>query len=528
MPQGWPEKPDRFPLLASEKHFFLMNTEGRLQHCLYNRAANQVEGCREMFPADLFGQKLHGFDAVVDSQGAVHLLGYEQGGGLFYLPLSLDDPQSPLLLYRDQHKKIEHLSACRDQKNSLHLFFLARDEKYKVWWLFYLYSEQQNGKQKWAEPLVIDFGYGPWEQYGLIGSDSLNRIFFIYRLCIDGEYTLVFRLQEKGTKRPGKTVFLPKEGGGSCFPSFLLDPDDTLHLSWLSRQEKTTFLNYACRTPAGEWENSFNLEIPLDSFFLAPLFYHRGKLLLTWKNDRVFFHLYLSPEKKERKEQVNNSWRWGKNQTITEEIQPLRLRPADNPGGNFPGRGSCIFAATGYLPQRTPQPHELLPYSFEEDNEVDEALQGLHILDILSSYTLTRAGNLQTKNAYLKQKLEERGKEFSRLYTANLVQRRGMKEELSAKIMELEKIEKLLQKTLAELQKSLQQQKEKITMLQAECNALQKENKKLKEANFTQTANLSQFQEKIVQLTQENESLQAPKTSFLHKLIHKISRQAQK
>ena len=58
----------------------------------------------------------------------------------------------------------------------------------------------------------------------------------------------------------------------------------------------------------------------------------------------------------------------------------------------------------------------------------------LHILDILSSYTLTRASNLQAANTHLKQKLEQQEKEFLKLYTAGLAQTESLGEKLAAKI----------------------------------------------------------------------------------------------
>ena len=78
MPQDWLKKLDNFPLLAAEIHYFQLDAEGHLQYFLYNQAEKRWE----MLCADLFQQKLHGFDAAVDSQGAVHLLGYEHTGGL--------------------------------------------------------------------------------------------------------------------------------------------------------------------------------------------------------------------------------------------------------------------------------------------------------------------------------------------------------------------------------------------------------------------------------------------------------------
>ena len=431
----------------------------------------------------------------------------------FYLDTPFDGQKSPLLLYRDQHKTIGHLSACRDQKNNLHLLYLTRSEQYKMWWLFYLCSEQQ----KWTGPLVIDFGYGPPEQYGLIGTDFQDRIFILYRLYCAEKYNLAFRLLEGSSHHLGETIFLQEKPGECFFPSFLVDPDNTLHLSWVSHTDKILFLNYACRAPTGKWGNFFNLEIPPGSFFLAPLIRYKDKLLLTWKKNQTLYHLYFTR---------GESWRWGKNQSATKEIQLLRLRPTNGSIENLPFQGYSLFTTAGSPPQKMPQPQDFVPRDLEAEEEENEISPELHILDILSSYTLTRAGNLQTANAYLKQKLEQQGKEFFKLYAAGLAQTESLTEKLAFKKLELEKIEKLLQQTLAELQERMQQQKEEITTLQAQCRALQKENEELKKNKLVQSANLAKFKEEIVRLIRENEALRAEKhkkTSFLCGLFHKTA-----
>lgn len=511
MPQDWPKKLDHIPLLAAEKHYFKLDEEGRLQYFLYNQAEERWE----MLSANLFQQKLHGFDAAVDQQDAVHLLGYEHEGGLFHLAPPLTDQGAPLLLYRDKHKTIDHLSTCRDQKNNLHVLYLTSNKQYAMWWLFYLRHE----RQKWTEPRIIDFGYGPPEQYGLIGTDFQNRIFILYRLYTAEKYNLAFRLLEGSSHRPGKTVFLQERKGECLFPSFLVDPDNTLHLSWTSRTDGSMFLNYACRAPTGKWGNFFNLEMPPGSFFLAPLFRYADKLLLTWRKDWTLSHLYSL--------QGNKNWRWGKNQTATKELQLLRLRTVDNPGENFPFRGNCLFTTTGSPPQKILQAQAFLPHVPAENEEEKEIPQELHILDILSSYTLTRASNLQAANTHLKQKLEQQEKEFLKLYTAGLAQTESLGEKLAAKNMELKDVEKLLQQTLAELQERMQQQRKEIATLQAQCGALQKENEKLKKNNLIKAANLARLKKEVMHLTQENEAQRAEKlkkTSFLPGLFQKIRR----
>ena len=328
-----------------------------------------------------------------------------------------------------------------------------------------------------------------------------------------------------------------------------------MHLSWPAHQEKTMFLNYACCDPAGKWGNFLSLEIPPDSFLLAPLFRHEHKLFLIWKRKQTLFYLFLSAGKEEKpedegklekelkqgmqesqKKRILENWHRGKNQKMTGDVQLIRLRPADGPAENIPFRGFrgfSLFTTAGSPPQGMLQPEDFAPRVLEtvntagnkeKENILPELIE-LHALDILTSYTLTRASNLQTTNAYLKQKLEERGKEFSRLYAVSLTQKENLAEQLASKKIELEKIEELLQQTLAELQKRLQQQKEEIMNLQAECRALQKENEGLKKKEFLLAANLAQLKEEITLLTGEKEALKVErlrKPPFLGRLLHKI------
>ena len=581
MLQGWPVKPDRLSLLAAEKHYFQLDAAGRLQYYLYTETGKH----REKLSGDLFRQKVDGFDAAVDPLGVIHLLGYGATTGLFYLTLPPAGQDPPLLLYRDPHKTIDHVSACRDQKNNLHLLFLARSERYKMWWLFYLGGKQQDdGLRRWMEPAVIDFGYGPPEQYGLIGTDLKDRLFVLYRLFGAGRYNLAFRRLEGNPSRldktifpgpdcvgssaeppyPGKTVF-PQEIKGErekteCyFPSFLIDADNTLHLAWLGHRKKTMFLYYARCNPAGVWGDYFSLEIAQDSFFWAPLFRYGDNLFLTWKKGDTIFHLYSAAKKQEKPEkqggkgrnqkgkqkkrgnQGQTSWQWGKKQTVPKGIQLLRLRPAGNPAENMPCEGFwglSFFAAAGDPLQGMLQPDDFAARDLEKVNKTENIEEDvslgwqkppeLHTLDLLTSYTLARAGNLQATNVFLKRKMEGQSREFSRLYNAGLAQKDYLEEKLASKEVELEKVEKLLQDTIAGLQKRLRQQDEDIMNLRAELRALLKENEELKRNESAQATKLARFIEEIERLTGEIEAAQGKKikkTSFLEELLHKIRRQ---
>ncbi|NLJ55528.1 MAG: hypothetical protein GX334_00605 [Firmicutes bacterium] len=501
-------KIDQIPLLAAEKHYFVLDEEGYLQYFLYNQAPEHWK----MLSANLFRRKLHGFDAATDQQGNVHLLGYEPERGLFYLPPGPAGPEIPQLIYQDPHKKIGHLSVCLDQNNNLHLLILTYNKQYAMWWLFHLCQEQQ----KWAGPHLIEFGYGPPQQYGLIGADYQGHIFVLYRLFTAGKYNLAYRLLKEGTPRPGKTTLL-QAGQDECFfPTFLVDPDNTIHLSWISRTGENMFLNYACRTPAGKWDNFFNAEVLPDSFLLSFLCRHTDKIFMAWKKEQTFFYFYSL--------QSGKSWQRGKSQIATKELQLFRWRTPAFLGENLPIRGHHLFANAGKPPQKIPLPQHFWPHFTAENKEENEIPAALHILDILTAYTLTRAGNLQAANSHLKQKLKQQQKGFFKLYTESLDQTENLKEKLAAKNIKLKDLEKLLQQTMAELQKHIHAQQKETATLEAQCNKLQKENEKLKKEGLAREAALVRLEERIANLIREKEMLCAEKlkkTSFLSKLFLK-------
>lgn len=506
MPQNKLEKIDNIPLLAAEKHYFKLDEEGYLQYFLHNQTA----GRRKMLSANLFQQKLYGFDAAIDQQENIHLLGYEPEKGLFYLPPCPAGQKTPQLIYQDFHKKIGHLSVCLDRDNNLHTLILVYNEQYAMWWLIHLCRKQQ----KWAGPRMIDFGYGLPRQYGLIEADSQGRVFVLYSLFTAGKCNLACRFLKEDSHRPEKTAFLQKGQDECFFPSFLKDPDNTLHISWLSQVEESMFLNYVCRTPTGKWEKFFNLDVLPGSFLLTFLFRHTDKLFLAWKKNRTFFYLYSLPGEE--------SWHWGKNQITTNKLQLLRLRTPANPAENSPVRGNYFFANAGKTPQKLFLPEDFWPQITAVNKEDNGIPEELHVLDILTSQALTRAGDLQAANTHLKQKLKQQEKGFFELYTENLSQTESLKEKLDAKNMELKDIEKLLQQTMAELQKRLQLQKKETAALQAQCDRLQKENEKLKKKVIAQETTLNKLKKKVVYLIRENETLRSEKlekTSFLSRLF---------
>ncbi|MGI5823259.1 MAG: hypothetical protein ACOX6Z_04870 [Dethiobacteria bacterium] len=506
MLQNEPAKIDRVPLLAAEKHYFKLDEEGYLQYFLYDQDLERWK----MLSANLFQQRLHGFDAAVDQQGNVYLLGYEHERGLFYLPAGPAGQETPQLIYQDPHKKIDHLSVCLDQSNNLHILILTSNKQYAMWWLFHLCHKQQ----QWAGPRMIEFGYGPQQQDGLIGADYQGRIFVLYRLFTAGKCNLACRLLEGDSHRPGKTAFLQKGQDDCFFPSFLVDPDNTWHVSWISHLGENMFLNYACRTPTGQWENFYNLEVLPGSFLLTFLFRHADKLFLTWKKEQTFFHLYSLENGK--------SWQQGKNQIATKELQLFRLRTPANSEEDLPVRGHHLFANAGKPPQKISPSQGFWPHIMAESEKENGIPAELQILDILTAYTLTRAGDLQAANNQLKQKLKQQEKEFFALYTEGLNQTENLKEKLATKNIKLKDLEKLLQQTMAELQKKIQLQKKETATLQAQYNMLQKENEKLKKEGLTQEAALERIEKRIVNLIRENETLRAKileKTPFLSKLF---------
>lgn len=497
---------DNIPLLmlnAGEKNYFVLDKQGSLQHFFYE---NELWALKT---DNIFGRRVQGFDAVLDKHGNIHLLGYDHTGSLFYLS-PLTGPSSPEPLYRNSGKKISHLSACLDEDNNLHILYLAVSEQHEMWWLFYLRKE----KDTCPEPAIIDFGYRYLEQNGLILGDFLGSIFILYRLYEEGNYSLVLRSLQSETGRPGKTFYLPERQKECFFPAFLVTSDNILHISWISCEHEAMFLNYIHRTPAGKWEGFFSIEVPHSTVTIAPLYILGEKLILTWKKDSELFYLFSLNRGK--------SWNRGRSISIKTELELTRFRAATVLFKEQKWWGDYVFASESSPPQETLYPEELFNTRTVEGGLSEE----FRVLDLLSSSLLTYAGNLQTSNVNLKQKLGQKEKEIWKMYSWGITMKEAWEEKLNTKKIELQQIEAFLKRTLNELQERINREKEEMTVrnkeLTQQVKEFYKKNEELKKENVILLENIGRLKEQVASLIMENEELKTKKNHFLSKLFSRF------
>ncbi|MDO9534683.1 MAG: hypothetical protein Q7J85_04975 [Bacillota bacterium] len=493
---------DKIPLIVSlrdKKHYFALDDHGYLDHFIYeNESWHSIK-------KNILGIQVAGFDAGTDNKGRVCLLGYDHKGNLFCLT-DAEGEEKPEPFCLDGSKKICWISFCLDEEDHLHVFCLAVNEKREMWWIFYLCNE----KGKWQTQSILDFGNYPGEQYGFISRDSEDHIYIMHRLFEEEKYSLVFRDLEKETKQPGRTIYLDVPQRDCFMPSFLTDGNNTLHVSWMSREKGIMFLNYTSKSSTGKWESYTSTEVPSESRPIAPIYLVEDRLLLFWENENILFHLYS----------LNNgkNWKWGRSKAVDTALELTRYHSTSNISDNPSRFGNFVFTV-GKPPQEIVHPEQFTKIK-EKERELSEEF---HILEVLSSSLLTRTGNLQANNSYLEQKLSRQEKEMLKIYSWGITKAETLEEKLAAKDVELQKLDKLFKTTLKDLQRRLIREKEDIQLLNSaltkKTQELSVENKELKTRNFSLSQNIRELKEQVISLMKENEELINRKKSFFHKFF---------
>ncbi|HHT46424.1 MAG TPA: hypothetical protein GX004_03910 [Firmicutes bacterium] len=488
-----------------EKHYFELDENAHLNYYL----DKEGNGCWTSISENILQRKISGFDTAIDKLGNMHLLGYDRGGGISYLRLPPDTPKKPELLLKEEGKQICHLSFCTDNADRLHVLYLAISSEKKMWWLFYL--RQENGR--WLEKAVMDFGYFQLEQYGIIFSDCLNSLFLLHRLYDDNGYSLALRSFNNEKNLPGQTIFLGERDHYCFFPDALAAPDNSLHISWISRKNNIMFINYARRSPQGKWENHLCTEISQGSAPFAPLYFAKDVLLLTWQNNNMLFCLISRDG--------GDSWKWGTKVELDDTYQLIRFRSKPRLLNDPTWRGNYTFSPA-CPPETYMQPEVLLKSQPEKDGVSEE----LEMLDLLSSRLLTGYDNLQASNAFFKQKIAHQKKELAELYSINLAKTKTLEEKLTSKNIEIKKMKSVFQNTIDELKAKISREREELASanheLQQEIKALQEEIEKRGKTNLLLTRELTRMKEEINLIKKENEHLQKKSINYyLQKLMKK-------
>ena len=534
------------PLLISGstgKHYFELDESGHLKYYLnLNKEGDNKEkdSCWACISENIIQRKINGFDATVDKLGNTHLLGYDREGSILYLCLSPDGtenlspchvgnlipcpvsscPDAASLIKKEEGRQISHLACCTDNENRLHLLYLAINSEKEMWWLFYL---RQEGGQ-WLEKVVLDFGYFQLEQCGIIFSDPLDNLFLLHRLHEEKGYSLVLRSFKKESNLPEQTFYLGEKQFNCFFPDALITPDNSLHISWISRKNNIMFINYARRSPRGKWGNNLCTEISQGSALLAPLFLIKDVLFLTWQNNKMLFCLVSRDG--------GDSWKWGTKIELEETSRMIRFRRELCALNDPPWWGNYTFSPAS-PPETYMQPEVTLEVPLESQPEEGSVSGELEILDLLTSRLLTGYDNLQASNTFLKQKIDHQKIELADLYSINLAKTKTLQEKLTSKNIEITKMKKIFQNSIGELKVKISREREdllskneelqqQIGELQQQIKALRAEIEKREKNNLLLTRELAKFKEEINLIKKENEYLQKKSiTYYLKKLMKK-------
>ena len=494
---------DNMPVLVSvenEKHYFTLSKQNLLNRFSYNK------GHWALIESDLFGREIKGFDIVLDRQGKICILGYEKTGGLLLLPAA-DDRTVAELFYKDNSKKTGHLSVCLDKKDDLHVLCLSLDEQRKMWWLLYLYQKEN----KWQKPCIIDFGYHFLDQSGLIIKDLKDDIFILHRLAVRENYGLVLRKFPGKSTRPGKTVFLSEKEMDCYFPAFVFTPDNTLHITWISHENNVLFLNYIQKTPTGEKKCYFSMELPRDSFSMAPLYFVAEKLFMVWKKGHEIFYLAST--------NMGENWSWEGQALSDSKARLIRFRSA-----NVPWQGEYVFVS-GDSPNSPPleiwYPENILSSQAGKNNLLKE----FQTLEHFSLGLLTHAGNLQSSNASLKEKLKRKEDELAKIFSWNASMKEKAEKDLKNKKVELQQAEVAFKKTLENLHKKIANEKKEIVSqkndLTEQVQGLRKRNEALEKENIMLLKETGELKRHVVSLIKEIEELKTKKSGFFFKIFNR-------
>lgn len=479
---------DGLPLIVApakgEKNCFILDENGHLRYFL------QENGTWILKTEDLFNDKIQGFEAAIDSKGNMYIFGYNQSGTL-YCYFSEGDKFSLAPIYQVNGKKICHLSVCLDKEDNPQILFLSLSEQLEMWQLLYLHEK----KGVWSYPEIIDFGYHTLDQKALIFRDAADRIIILQRLAEMGNYCLVFRtIQDLG----GKTFYFPHKHTECFSPCFLVAPENTVHISWISSENRTLFLNYVQIAPDKTFKYFFSMELPPGSLTLAPIYLMGDKLILTCKKGEEIFYLLSF--------NGGRNWKWGKKINLKNHPRLTRFR-------SFSTSGGLEYVLTSENMQIIFPEENILALSEQQNPTLWQ--KEWENLELLTLSLLTHAGNLQETNTFLQEKLKQKEKELVRIYSLGAATKEKMKRELENKERELKEIEKSFKKLLAEMQENILREKEAMALenqnLTARIQKLHQKNEELKKENIAFLKKITELEDRVNSLIKENELLKAKK-----------------
>lgn len=469
--------PCHLPLIANrgtEKLYCCLDSFGKLQLWLYKGENWHLQ------ESNLFNHYLCAFDGAVDEQGLLHLLGYDTNGNFYHGSIDLSGRlQAPRLLFSGQGQNIYQLSCCFDPLQQLHILYLAAEEDCKQQQLFYLRHPCRDGQTK---PFLVDTTPG---LYCCILSDRQNHIYMICPMIVDGRMRLALRSMDLRRERPGRAYLFPGILEGTCWPSTYCDGQNNIHISWVSRHQGNSRLNYIRRDGQGEWQNFLQMAVPPDTSAAAPLssngndlflfYYFAGKLGFLYSRDGGI------------------SWKRGKDEPLPGECVLTRMRAGGDAGGRIFDKQEFFFISNVPTPERKE--------TAAKEDEASPAVEDTpDSLNLLTSYVFTRIYAMEEDNRTLAQKLAQKEKELAMLQEREQSMLQDLETMLREKTLRFNEMELLLKESLRQYVEKINGEKavlrEQIDLLRMDIIKLQDSKRSLLRENISLRQKINHYMEK--------------------------------
>ena len=454
---------------------------------------------------NILHQKISGFDSAVDTVGGTHLLGYDREGSILYLRLSPDTPNKPRDPLKEEGSGSATSPSARIKQTACMLFTWQVIMKGRCGGFFISAGRMAGGwKRRFWTSVIFNTS-----STALSFATALT-ISFSFTGCTKKMDTRWYCAVLKKNQISRANIFLGESDHYCFFPDALAAPDNSLHISWISRKNNIMFINYARRSPQGKWENHLCTEISQGSAPFAPLYFAKDVLLLTWQNNNMLFCLISRDG--------GDSWKWGTKVELDDTYQLIRFRSKPRLLNDPTWRGNYTFSPA-CPPETYMQPEVLLKSQPEKDGVSEE----LEMLDLLSSRLLIGYDNLQASNVFLNQKIEHQKKELAELYSINLAKTKTLQEKLASKNIEITKIKNVFQNTIDELKAKISREREEMASanheLQQRIKALQEELEKREKNNLLLTMEITRLKKEINLIKKEYEHLQNKGINYYFKKL---------
>ncbi len=472
------ENPCRLPLMtgeAGEKDYYRLDSHNRLQHWKF------TAGSWKMAAADLFQQPLEGFDGALDRKGLMQLLGYDHRGNIYHL----DAGNRAKKIQTISPQKINSLSCCFTPSNQLQILYLSSPDAQKQWQhLYYLYKSSGES----SVSLVDTVAGGA--SFCSIFSDRLNRLYLIYPLLDEGAGRIALRCLETAGSLPGRIYLLPGKQERAGPPSFYSDPQNNLHLAWISRSSGKAYLNYIQREITGRWRHFMQVEVPPPTLPVVPFSCTAKELLIFVQGERRLSLFYSR--------NGGAGWYRGKDREIGQESMITRLRLGGRDGPK--PEQSSNFLLNFTLP---PQNLTSAPPGSKEIENHKTMLRGgeLHSMAVISAAVLEHIHCLEADNSRLREQLQEKEKELAileqqeQLKTVELERLRAEKQRYCLEGEQLYKDKEKLQRHQGKQEQEIKTLREQLTLLRSDIIKLQNKKEQLTRENSELKRRISSYAE---------------------------------